>query len=91
MHIKPRAGGAKTSGSKTAEEQLGHAAMTAAVARKLHVTTARAAAALQPLYAAGRADTSSPAFAAAARSLGVSAQQLNTALAQAKQSLAVHG
>ena len=31
-----------------------------------------------------------PAFAAAARSLGVSTGQLNTALGQAKQSLAEH-
>jgi len=38
--------------------------------------------------AAGRADTSSPVFAAAARSLGVSTQQLSAALAHAKQSLA---
>ena len=43
---------------------------------------------LQPLFAAGHADTSSPAFAAAARSLGVSTQQLSTALMHAKQSLA---
>jgi hypothetical protein len=43
---------------------------------------------LQPLFAAGHADTSSPAFAAAARSLGVSTQQLFTALMHAKQSLA---
>ena len=39
-------------------------------------------------FAAGQADTSSPVFAAAARSLGVSVQQLSTALAHAKQSLA---
>ena len=42
----------------------------------------------QPLFAAGRADTSSPVFAAAARSLGVSTQQLSAALVHAKQSLA---
>ena len=51
-------------------------------------STARVSAALQPLFAAGHADTSSPAFAAAARSLGVSTQQLFTALMHAKQSLA---
>ena len=78
----------KPGGSKAAEERQGHAVMTAAVARELHVSAARAGAALRPLFAAGRADTSSPAFAAAARSLGVSTQQLNTALAHAKQSLA---
>jgi len=78
----------KPGGSKAAEERQGHDAMTAAVARELHVSTARAGAALRPLFAAGRADTSSPAFAAAARSLGVSTQQLNTALGHAKQSLA---
>jgi 2-hydroxychromene-2-carboxylate isomerase len=80
--------GAKPGGSKSAEERQAHDAMTAVVARELHVSTARAGAALRPLFAAGRADTSSRAFAAAARSLGVSAQQLNTALAHAKQSLA---
>jgi hypothetical protein len=75
-------------GSKAAEERQGHDAITAAVARELDVSTARVSAALRPLFAAGRADTSSPVLAAAARSLGVSAQQLNTALAHAKQSLA---
>jgi len=49
---------------------------------------ARVSAALRPLFAAGRADSSSPAFAAAARSLGVSVQQLSVALEHAKQSLA---
>ena len=76
--------------SKTtsASEKPGHDAMVAAVARELHVGTARVSAALAPLFAAGHADTSSPAFAAAARALGVSAEQLNTALMHAKQSLA---
>jgi 2-hydroxychromene-2-carboxylate isomerase len=78
-------------GSRAAEERQGHDAMTAVVARELHVSTARVSAALRPLFAAGRADTSSPAFAAAARSLGVSVQQLVTALAHAKQSLAPGG
>jgi len=80
--------GAKSAGAKSAEEQQGHDAMTAAVAQALHVSTARASAALQPLFAAGGADASSPAFAAAARSLGVSTQQLSAALMQAKQDLA---
>jgi hypothetical protein len=78
----------KPGGSKAAEDRRGHDLMTAAVARELHVSTARVSAALQPLFAAGQADTSSPVFAAAARSLGVSVQQLSTALAHAKQSLA---
>jgi hypothetical protein len=78
----------KPGGSKAAEERQGHDAITAAVARQLHVSTARVSAALQPLFAAGRADTSSPVLAAAARSLGVSTQQLAAALAHAKQSLA---
>jgi hypothetical protein len=81
-------GGSKAAGSRSAEERQGHDAITAAVARALHVSTARVSAALRPLFAAGRADTSSPVFAAAARSLGVSTQQLSTALAHAKQSLA---
>jgi len=87
---KPGPDGAKTppASSKAAEEQQGHDAMVAAVAAELHVSTARVGAALQPLFAAGHADTSSPAFAAAARTLGVSTQQLDTALMHAKQSLA---
>ena len=93
MHIKARLGGSKAAGSKavgsqSAGERQARAAMTAAVARELHVTTAQASAALQPLFAAGHADTSSPALVAAARSLGVSTHQLNTALMHAKQSLA---
>jgi hypothetical protein len=81
-------GGAKAAGSKSAEERPGHDAMVASVARQLHVSTARVSAALQPLFAAGHADTSSPAFATAARSLGVSTGQLQAALVHAKQSLA---
>jgi 2-hydroxychromene-2-carboxylate isomerase len=87
-HARQGPGGSKTAGSKTAEDRQGHHAITAAVAQQLHVSTAQVSTALQPLFAAGRADTSSPAFAAAARSLGVSTQQLNAALAHAKQSLA---
>jgi hypothetical protein len=78
----------KPGGSKSAEERQGHDAITTTVARELRVSTARVSAALQPLFAAGRADTSSPVFAAAARSLGVSTQQLAAALVHAKQSLA---
>ena len=63
-------------------------AMTAAVARELHVSTARAGAALGPIFAAGYADPASAVFAAAARSLGASTQQLATALMHAKESLA---
>jgi hypothetical protein len=81
-------GGPKPVGSKPAEERQGHDAITAAVAEELHVSTARVDVALRPLFAAGRADTSSPVFAAAARSLGVSTQQLSAALAHAKQTLA---
>jgi hypothetical protein len=74
--------------SRAAEERPGHDAMVAAVAGELHVSTARVSAALAPLFAAGRAETSSPAFAAAARALGISTGQLNAALGHAKQSLA---
>jgi 2-hydroxychromene-2-carboxylate isomerase len=77
--------GGSTTGSA---DNAGHNAIVAAVAQSLHVSTARVSAVLQPLFAAGRADTSSPAFAAAARSLGVSTQQLSAALRHAKQSLA---
>jgi hypothetical protein len=87
-HAKQRPGGSKAVGSKSAEERQGHEALTAAVAQELHVSTARVSAALQPLFVAGQADTSSPVFSAAARSLGVSTQQLSAALAHAKQSLA---
>jgi hypothetical protein len=72
----------------SANEKPGHDAIVAAVARELHVSTARVSAALQPLFDAGHADTSSPAFAAAARALGVGTGPLQTALAHAKQSLA---
>jgi len=80
--------GSRVTGSRSAEEQQGHEAIVAAVAQELHVSTAQASAALRPLFAAGQADTSSPAFAAAARALGISARQLSAALTQAKQSVA---
>lgn len=84
--------GSKPVGSKPPRSaqgaQAGNEALAAAVARKLHVTTAQVNAALRPIFAAGHADPSSPVFAAAARSLGVSPQQLSAALAYAKQSLA---
>jgi hypothetical protein len=88
--VKQRPAGAKAvpAGAKATEERQGHDAMVAAVAAELHVSTARVAAALQPLFAAGHADTSSPVLAAAARALGVSTGQLNAALMHAKQSLA---
>jgi 2-hydroxychromene-2-carboxylate isomerase len=69
----------------------GQDALVAAVVRELGLGTAQVSAALQPLFAAGQADTSSPVFAAAARSLGVSTQQLATALTDAKQSMAGGG
>ena len=78
----------RSAGAKATEERQGHDAMVAAVAAELHVSTARVSAALQPLFAAGHADTSSPVLAAAARALGVSTGQLNAALMHAKQSLA---
>jgi hypothetical protein len=77
----------KSPGSNSGGQQ-GHAAIVAAVARQLHVSTARVSVALQPFFAAGHADSSSPAFAAAARALGVSARQLSDALVSAKQSMA---
>src|SRR5215469_10085227 len=85
---KTMAASSKSGGSKSADEQRGHDAMVAAVARELHVSTARVSAALAPIFAAGYADPSSPAFAAAANSLGVSVDQLSTALIHAKESLA---
>ena len=84
----PEGGKPAPAGTSSASERPGHDAMVAAVASELQVSTARVSAALQPLFAAGHADTSSPAFAAAARALGVSAGQLNAALVHAKQSLA---
>jgi hypothetical protein len=87
-----KACGSKPVGSKSPRSepaaQAGSEALAAAVARKLHVTTAQVNAALAPIFAAGNADPSSPVFAAAAHSLGVSTQQLSAALAYAKQSLA---
>lgn len=79
-------GGSKSGGSQ--DERQAQAAMTAVVARELHVSTAQVTAALRPIFAAGHVDPASPAFAAAARSLGVSTQQLATALTHAKESLA---
>ncbi len=87
----------KAADSKAADSKAAHSeaasrlsqdALTAAVARDLHVSTARVKAALRPLFAAGHADPSSPVFAAAARSLGVSTQQLSAAVVHAKESLA---
>ena len=80
-------GGAKAASAK-AVAGPGTDALAAAVAGELHVSTVRAVTALRPLLAAGTIDSSSREFAAAARSLGVSLQQLSGALAQAKQSLA---
>ena len=65
----------------------GQAALVAAVAAELNLTTAQVSAALQPLFAATSPDDTSSLIAAAASSLGVSPQQLAGALAQAKQSL----
>jgi len=84
---KIAAGGKQPGGSGPTDAAVA-AALTAAVASALHVSTAQVSAALQPLFAAGRADPSTPAFQAAARSLGVSSQQLTTALVNAKMSLA---
>lgn len=81
-------GGSKMAGSKAAAERQGHDAMAAAVARELHVSAARVRAALRPIFAAGHADPSSPAFAAAARSLGVTTGQLSVALMHVKESMA---
>ena len=84
-------GGSKGAGAKGAAkgaERPGTDPFPAAVAGVLHVSTARASTALRPLLSAGMVDPSSREFAAAARSLGVSPQQLSAALAQAKQSLA---
>ena len=85
---KPGAHASTTSapGKGGSAARAGHNAMVASVAQSLHLAVARVAAALAPIFAAGHADMSS--IAAAARDLGVSAQQLNTALVHAKQSLA---
>jgi hypothetical protein len=87
MSASAKPGGTKAAGSTAAQERQIHAAIAAAVAQVLHVSTARVNAALQPLFAAGRADSSSPVIAAAARSLGVSTHQLYAALVHAKLSL----
>jgi hypothetical protein len=86
--IGAKPGSSSKAAPSAAQVRQHQQAMAAAVARQLHVSTARASAALQSLFAAGRADTSSAMFAAAARSLGVSVQQLNNALIHAKESLA---
>jgi hypothetical protein len=82
----------KPAGSKPGRyqpaSQSGSDVLASAVAKELHVSTAQVDAALGPIFAAGHADPSSPTFAAAARALGVSTQQLSAALTEAKQSLA---
>src|SRR5262249_39451432 len=60
MSASEEPGGSKAVGSKSAAERQGHDAITAAVAQQLHVSTARVNAALQPLFAAGRAHAASP-------------------------------
>jgi len=88
---RPDPGGAKArakAAAGSAADKAGHDAMAASVARELNLSTARVSAALAPLFAAGGAEPDSPLLTAAARYLGVSAQQLNTALVHAKQSLA---
>jgi len=88
---RPDPGGAKArakAAAGSAADKAGHDAMAASVARELNLSTARVSAALAPLFAAGGAEPDSPLLTAAARDLGVSAQQLNTALVHAKQSLA---
>ena len=88
--------GSKSAGSKPGGSKPGssgpdagraQAAIIAAVARSLNVSPARVSAALAPMFAVGHADPESPAFAAAARSLGVSTGQLGDALSHAKGSL----
>jgi hypothetical protein len=81
-HVRSKSGHSEPAG------QAGDEALAAAVAGELHVSTAQVSTALQPLFAVGHADPSSPTFAAAAGSLGVSTQQLSDALVYAKQSLA---
>jgi hypothetical protein len=80
--------GTKQGPAGAAADKAGHDAMAASVASELHLAVARVSAALAPLFAAGGAEPDSPLLQAAARDLGVSAQQLNTALVHAKQSLA---
>jgi hypothetical protein len=82
-----KAAAAKDARSKAAERATNHA-FAAAVARELQVSMARVSEALRPMLASGYADPTSPEFAAAARSLGVSVHQLSAALVHAKQSLA---
>ena len=82
-----KAAASKAAGSKAATRAANHA-FGVAVARELQVSTARVDMALRPMFAAGYADPSTPAFAAAARSLGVSVHQLSAALVHAKESLA---
>lgn len=84
---RSKAAASKAAGSKAATRTANHA-FSVAVARELHVSAARVETALRPMFAAGYADPSTPAFAAAARSLGVSVHQLSAALVHAKESLA---
>jgi hypothetical protein len=80
----PAPGGQKPPGPA---DNGGQAALVAAVAAELNLSTAQVSTALQPLFAATSPEDTSSLIAAAASSLGVSPQQLAGALAQAKQSL----
>jgi hypothetical protein len=91
------AGGTKAAREKAARARAAHSkateratnrAFVAAVATELGLSTSRVSVALRPMLAAGYADPTSPEFAAAARSLGVTGHQLDAALVHAKQSLA---
>jgi trimeric autotransporter adhesin len=90
LSLAGAAGTRQSPGGKagSSADKAGHEAMVASVAQSLNLSTSQVSAALAPLFAAGRAETESPQFRAAARALGVSTQQLNAALVHAKQSLA---
>jgi hypothetical protein len=83
---KPNLTHAKTVSAR--QDRQGHNAIVAAVAAQLHVSPAQVSAALRPIFAAGHADPTSPTFATAAHTLGVSTRQLADALTHAKLSLA---
>jgi hypothetical protein len=84
-------GGSKVEGKQDrakAARPMDVDAFSAAVASALHASSAQVKPVLERLFVTGKASPSSPAFAAAARSLGVSIHQLTAAITHAKESAA---
>lgn len=78
--------GEQASGKDIAYPDQG--ALSAAVAKRLHVSAGQVTVALKPLFATCQFDTGSAVFVKAAKTIGCSAQQLAAALSDAKAGMA---